>query len=232
MSPPSAHRVKVVGRLGSLLSKSKISIPRLKKVKTIDASDPTSSSLLERVKAHDLDAWDRLVSIYSPLIFTWARKLGVRSEDADDILQEVLQAILGSIALFQHHQPDGTFRGWLWTITRNRIRSHFKEIHEKGEAVGGTDAYIQMQETPESEPEIDSSTALNKSNPLLIRSLEYVQEEFEDRTWQAFWRSTVDEVPTSDVADELGMSIGAVRIAKCRVLRRLREEMKGLFNWI
>lgn len=145
-------------------------------MKTIDDSEPTSSSLLERVKAHDPDAWDRLAYIYSPMIFTWARKYGVRREDVSDILQEVFRAVLGSIALFRHHRPDGTFRGWLWTITRNRIRSYFKEIHKMGEAAGGTDAYIQMQEIPEFKPEIDSSTALNKSNPSLVRSLASVRD--------------------------------------------------------
>jgi RNA polymerase sigma-70 factor (ECF subfamily) len=55
-----------------------------------------------------------------------------------------------------------------------------------------------------------------------------IRSEFEERTWRAFWGVAVDDRPAAEVAAELGMSPGAVYIAKSRVLRRLREEFRDL----
>ena len=60
---------------------------------------------------------------------------------------------------------------------------------------------------------------------LFGRALELIRGEFEERTWQAFWLTAVEDRAAGDVALELGMSPGAVRVAKSRVLRRLREEL-------
>ena len=60
--------------------------------------------------------------------------------------------------------------------------------------------------------------------------MELLQAEFEPRTWQAFWKIVVEEKAPADVAAELGMSKGAVYVAKSRVLKRLREEFAGLLE--
>jgi RNA polymerase sigma-70 factor (ECF subfamily) len=60
---------------------------------------------------------------------------------------------------------------------------------------------------------------------LFARAFELLRGEFEERTWAAFWRTAVEGQAARDVAADLGMSPGAVRVAKCRVLHRLREEL-------
>jgi RNA polymerase sigma-70 factor (ECF subfamily) len=52
--------------------------------------------------------------------------------------------------------------------------------------------------------------------------------DFEERTWHAFWETAVEKRQAGDVAQTLGISLGAVYMAKSRVLRRLREELDGL----
>ena len=75
---------------------------------------------------------------------------------------------------------------------------------------------------PDDGPEIESE--------LTRRALNLIQTEFEERSWLAFWRSAVDGHATTAIADDLGMTAKAVRQAKYRVLRRLREEMDELFD--
>ena len=67
----------------------------------------------------------------------------------------------------------------------------------------------------------------DERHALLRRMLAVIREDFDDVTWQAFWRLTVENQTTTDLAAELGISQGAVRQAKYRVLCRLREEMGG-----
>ena len=196
-----------------------------------DDSLPTSVSLVQRVQQNDAVAWQRLVDVYSPLVYTWCRQHGLSSHDGADILQEVFRAVHRAIGKFRRERPGDSFRGWLWTITRNKVRDHFRAVAARPNPAGGTDAQLRFAELPEEEPPTDVSAAVGDGNSSpFYGTLQLVRNEFEDRTWKAFWRATVDGHATADIAADLDMSVNAVRLAKSRVLRRLRSELEGLIE--
>ncbi|MCI0458202.1 MAG: sigma-70 family RNA polymerase sigma factor [Gemmataceae bacterium] len=182
-------------------------------------------SLLERARGRDADAWRGLVQLYSPLVFSWARRAGLGDGDAADLVQEVWLAVAGALDRFQRDRQHGTFRGWLWTIARNKLNDHFRNQRGKPEAAGGTDLHQLLQTIPAQEPVEETGV---EEHHLLHRALELIRPQFEERTWRAFWRLTVDGRPAAEVGQELGMAANAVHQARFRVLRRLREEMAGL----
>ena len=190
--------------------------------------DSTSTTLIQGVKKQEPLAWQRLVQLYGPLVYSWCRKFGVPQADAADVFQEVFRSLHTHIADFRKDQPGDAFRGWLWTITRNKIRDYFRRCAGHPQAAGGTDAMVQLMNHPEDESSMlgDTSDEGQRSS-VYLAGMEIVQAEFEDRTWQAFWRTTIDSVSATIVARELGMSVNAVRLAKSRVLRRLREQLDG-----
>jgi RNA polymerase sigma-70 factor, ECF subfamily len=203
-----------------------------------DASEPTSNrggpqpstatsrDLLDRLKADDAQAWDRLVFLYAPLVYRWCRRWDLRDQDIADILQDVFQAVAAHIATFRKERAGDTFRGWLRTIARNKVQDHFRKLAREPEGVGGTDAQIRLTNLPAAAPAVDEDSPDETAERLLLsRGLDLIRDEFEDRTWKAFWGTTVEGRDTKDVALELRMSPGAVRVAKSRVLRRLREEL-------
>jgi RNA polymerase sigma-70 factor (ECF subfamily) len=97
------------------------------------------------------------------------------------------------------------------------------------QAFGGTAAHVKLNELPEVPPEESQAEDLLDTNTgLMHRAIGLIRAEFEEKTWQAFWRATIDERKAPDIAEELGMTSVAVRQAKCRVLRRLRQEMDDL----
>ena len=178
----------------------------------------TSSSLLDRVKAHESGAWDRLVTLYAPLLYHWCRRWKLQEDDLADVFQEVFQTLVVRIGAFRRERESDTFRGWLWTITRNKVLDHFRR---RGREAGTALSDIAAPEAPAAtDPE--EAEALRR---LFLRGLELIRGEFEDRTWKAFWRTAVDGRAPRDVAGELSMTSGAVRGAKSRVLQRLREEL-------
>jgi RNA polymerase sigma-70 factor (ECF subfamily) len=187
------------------------------------SGDPgsTASSLVAGVKALDPAAWRRLSALYGPLVYGWARRAGLRGEDAADITQEVFRAVLAGVGKLEHGRPADTFRGWLWAVTRNKLRDFWRRA-DGPVAPGGSDARDRLMLIAD-EARADDSDDPPAGDGLLGRAVESVRAEFEDRTWRAFWRVTVEGASAADVARELGMTANAVYVARHRVMRRLRE---------
>lgn len=178
------------------------------------------------MRHRDPEAWRRLTELYGPLVYHWGRRHGLSSEDASDVTQEVFAAVSGAIDRFWYSPEQGTFRGWLWTIARNKLRDHFRRESDREMADGGTAAFQRLVLIPESWcDESHDATDRIELRQLFRRALERVRCEFEGRTWQAFWLSTVELRDTADIAAELNLSTNSVRQAKSRVLRRLRREL-------
>jgi RNA polymerase sigma-70 factor, ECF subfamily len=191
-----------------------------------DRSSATSRSLLDRVRADDAVAWDRLVSLYAPLVFYWCRRADLQEEDAADVLQEVFLAVATHLDGFHKDRPGDTFRGWLRVITQHKILDLFRRRQREPDGVGGSIAAERLADLPAPAGSEGQSVADQRAErSLLFRSLDFLRGEFEPKTWQAFWKTVVDDRSAKEVAEELGMSPGAVRVAKSRVLRRLREEL-------
>ena len=184
-------------------------------------SRATSPTLILQVKSNDQQAWQRLVDLYGPLVYFWCRQHGLASQDSVDVFQDVFAAVARGISGFR----GGRFRSWLWTITRNKLNDHYRR-GDAAVAVGGTAAQIRLGEVPEQAPdELTSQDAMSETIALIHRGLNLVKGEFEDRTWQAFWRAAVEGHSTADIAADLGITANGVRQAKSRVLRRIREEL-------
>jgi RNA polymerase sigma-70 factor (ECF subfamily) len=193
-------------------------------------SGSLSSTLLEQLRWRRPEAWERFVRLYSGLIHRWCRRSGLTAEDAADVLQEVLSAVMLHLSDFCRDRPEGSFTAWLATITRNKVRDHYRRRHGRAEARGGSTAQRQLSEIPQT-PELSEESIrvdADSESWLSRRVLETIRGEFEVRTWQAFWRTMVDGQSPAHVAEDLRMSVAAVYMAKSRVLRRLRHAMGEL----
>ena len=192
-----------------------------------NTSTSTSSSLISRIRQRDEAAWDSFADIYTPLIYAWARRGGLRENDAADVAQDVFQIVANKIGDFGAERENPSFRGWLWAITRNRLRLHYRKLDQQPRAVGGTDAARQLEQLPEwGEQATDPTTADEKAR-IVHRTLRTIRGDFNETTWQAFWRMAIDEHDVADIAADLSMTPEAVRQAKYRVLCRLRDELAG-----
>jgi RNA polymerase sigma-70 factor, ECF subfamily len=192
-------------------------------------SDGTSLSLLERVKGHDEEAWQRFFDLYGPVIFHWCRHCGLQPVDAEDVSQDVFLAVKRSIWSFRRDRAGDSFCGWLWTIVRNRINDFLGRQNRTPQPVGGSTANQLMGQIPEKPPCVEEPENAFL-DAVAQRALALLQSEFEERTWRAFWRTAIDGQSAKDVAAELGMKSHAVHQARYRVLHRLREELDGLHD--
>jgi RNA polymerase sigma-70 factor (ECF subfamily) len=206
--------------------------PNVNPDRALDAGEPEPSltpSLLERLQGRDADAWRRLTSLYGPPVYAWCRHAGLSPEDAADVGQEVFQAVARTIGTFRRQRPGDSFAAWLRTVTRNKVRDHWRRSAGRVPAAGGSAAQEQLLAVAEDAgADSDPTTVAQEAGSLYRRALELLQSEFEARTWQAFWQVAVEGRPVAEVAAEMQMSPGAVYIAKSRVLKRLRQEFDGV----
>jgi RNA polymerase sigma-70 factor (ECF subfamily) len=168
------------------------------------------------------------VALYGPLVYHWCRGWHLQAHDAADVVQEVFQSVAFSVGGFRKARPTDSFRGWLRTITRNKVYDHFRRTGRQPIAVGGTEIQRRLAAFPAPLAGEEAPPHDEPERQLFFRALELIRGEFAESSWQAFWRTTVDGLPAPAVAAELSMTPGAVRVAKSRVLQRLRSELGDL----
>ncbi|HEY1376761.1 MAG TPA: sigma-70 family RNA polymerase sigma factor [Gemmataceae bacterium] len=190
-------------------------------------SEPTSLTLLERARRRDPQGWSRLVALYGPLVEHWCRRGGARPADAADIAQEVFLAVADGLTDFERRRP-GSFRAWVRGITRHKLLDYHRRAGRHPPAAGGTAAQARLEALPD--PAAGGEDDAAETGGLYHRALDLIRSEFEDRTWRAFWQTAVDGRTAADAGAELGMTAVAVRVAKARVLARLRAEVGGLID--
>jgi RNA polymerase sigma-70 factor (ECF subfamily) len=180
---------------------------------------------LQGVRRQEPQAWRRLVVLYAPVVARWARRAGLQPADVDDVLQEVFRAVAQHVSGFRRDQGSGSFHAWLATIARTRLCDHFRRQGREPPAMGGSDFQQQLAPADDS-----SSSAVSERHTLIRRVLDLVRPEFAEKTWHAFTRAVIDEQDTAVIARDLAMTANGVRIARSRVLRRLREVLGELLD--
>jgi RNA polymerase sigma-70 factor (ECF subfamily) len=181
----------------------------------------TPASLLERLREpHDAEAWERFVRLYSPLLVYWAKRFRLGDDDAADFVQEIFALLLEALPNFRY-DPARRFRGWLWTVACNK---HRERLRRKAPLP------LQDEEDLPAPSSCDDPDEQEYRQYVSRRALELMQRQFQPNTWKACWETVVNGRSTAEVAAELGMTARAVYVARCRVLRRLRQELAGLFE--
>jgi RNA polymerase sigma-70 factor (ECF subfamily) len=184
----------------------------------------TPVSLLDQLRrAPDEAAWARFVHLYSPLLYRWARQAGLDEADAGDLVQDVFVILLKELPRFDL-DPAHSFRAWLKTVVLNRWRNLVKRQARAPARPGD------VFQNDVSAPDDSLFEEQEYRRQLLGQALQGLRDEFQTATWKAFHKHGLNGRPAAEVAAELGMTVGAVYAAKCRVLGRLRQHLRGLLD--
>lgn len=188
------------------------------------AMHTTPISLLQRLRQPSrAEAWSRFVELYTPLLYYWARRMGLASGEAADLVQDVFVVLLKKLPEFTY-DPARSFRAWLRTVIHNKWRENHRRNSLPIEAASAA----RLAEV--ADPAAVELDEAEYRQHLVRRMLHIMQTDFQPSTWKAFWEVVACDRPPAEVAAELGLSIKAVYLAKARVLRRLRQELDGLLD--
>jgi len=191
---------------------------------------PTQPTLLVRIRdARDQEAWGRFVDLYAPLIYGFLSKRGLQDADAADLTQDVMRQVALAAHSLEYDPQRGSFRGWLFTVVQNRLTDHWRREGRREQGAGDTDAQQQLNELPQPGG-LDASTQWDADyeRQLFHFAANIVKQDFTEATWLAFWMTAVDGASGRDAAEQLGLTVAAVYLAKGRVMTRLKEQVKLL----
>lgn len=171
----------------------------------------------------DAHAWSNFVDIYGPLLYRYARKHGLGDADSADLAQLVLIEVARCIGRFEYEARTGRFRTWLMRIARSKLSDVFRR--KKRLVADGGSANLRILSEQPMPDSSENDWLFQYQEHLFYWAADRVRCEVEPATWQAFWKTAVENQPVSEVASELEMKVGTVYVAKSRVLSRIRDKI-------
>jgi RNA polymerase sigma-70 factor (ECF subfamily) len=184
----------------------------------------TRASLLVRLRdAGDGPAWSQFVDLYGPLVFAFGRRHGLQDADAADLTQEVLARVCQAVRKLEYDRSRGTFRSWLYTVTRNFFLTFAQRKGRQEQAAGGGGEQA-LADWPA--PDEEDAWREDYRRRLFDWAAQQVRAEVSAQAWQAFWQTSVLGRPAQEIAAEMGMTLAAVYMAKSRTLARIRQQIQ------
>jgi RNA polymerase sigma factor (sigma-70 family) len=184
---------------------------------------PTRASLLVRLRdQQDQAAWREFVDLYAPLLYNYARKQGLQDADAVDLSQEVIRTVTGAVGRLEYDPQRGAFRSWLFTILRRKLSNWRRAEKNRLRGSGDTATQRLLEQHPEP-AEAAVAWEAEWEHRLFAWACEQVRRAVTAVTWQAFWRTAIEDQPGKQVAADLGLSVAAVYRARSRVRARLKD---------
>ncbi len=188
----------------------------------------TRPSLLVRLRdPRDEAAWSEFIDLYTPLIYSYARKQGLQDADAVDLCQEVLSNIAGAVSRLEYDPQRGPFRCWFFTIVRRKLSNWRRAQSYRAHGSGDPQTHRLLEQCPAPEAEQEAWDAEWEEH-VYAWACQQVRREVSVSTWQAFWRTAIEGQPGKQAAGELGLSVAAVYHARSRVLARLKELVQSV----
>lgn len=194
----------------------------------------TSTTLLQRLKDEsDSDAWNDFVNRYSPKVFDWCRKNSLQDSDAADVTQQVLLKLVTTMRTFDYDSHRGSFRGWLKTVTSNAVKDLARQWQRRNVRAAGdtvTAEQLNSLSDPRALNELTERIESQYREELLKEAETRIRSRVKPETWTAWHLTAVEQVPAAEAAVQAGMSVSEIYVAKSRVNKMMREEVRRLEN--
>ena len=184
----------------------------------------TSESLILRVKdPADGAAWSQFLAIYRPVVYRLARSRGLQDADADDLAQGVFTSVSRAVDRWEPGAGAPRFRTWLSRIARNAIINAVTR-RKPDLGAGSTSVQDLLDQVPDDD-EVTSAFLRESRVESVCWAAGEIAREFSETTWAMFWETAVDGRSPAEVASSHGRSTGAVYVARCRAMQRLKDKV-------
>lgn len=196
-------------------------------------SQQTRLSLIGRLHdPADSEAWNEFVQIYQPMILRIVQKRNLQYADAVEVTQEVLGRVAKAISGWDPDPHKGSFRGWLYRITRNLTIDHLRRQRNQP-VLRANDSDFEIDQVADPQPNEADEFQKEYERQLFNWAATKVQPAFKQENWRAFWLTTIENKTVEQVSTELKMAKGQVYVARSRVMSKIaaviRSRMEDTF---
>jgi RNA polymerase sigma factor (sigma-70 family) len=183
----------------------------------------TRVTLLDRIHdTQDQEAWAEFVGLYGPLVFTFARRRLPQDDDAADVMQEVLSAIVRGT----YQRTTVRFQKWLVTVILNQIRD-FHTARVRRSEVSGDLPVIERLEVDPSRIE-EEEWEQDRQRQMFRIAADRVRVRTNPAHWEAFVRTALENQSGQAVASAVSMSLTNVYAIKSRLMKEIKDEIQRL----
>ncbi|MEM9825228.1 MAG: sigma-70 family RNA polymerase sigma factor [Planctomycetota bacterium] len=187
----------------------------------------TRASLVLRLRDRDdADAWSNFVADYGPMLYRFVRSRGLQDADASDLVQDVMRSVGMAIGRLDYAKEKGGFRAWLFTITRNKLATFFEKRKRIGPTANDTAQFELLNQQADLSDELQQQWELEHQRTLAAQAMKSLQATIEPKTWSAFELTALAGMSAEEAGKQIGMSKGAVYVARSRVTAKLRNEIQ------
>jgi RNA polymerase sigma-70 factor (ECF subfamily) len=197
--------------------------------------DHTRATLLARLRrSEDHSAWRDFFTTYWPLLVSVSRRSGLSEADAEDVAQDVLAMVARQMHGFQYDPARGSFKAWLLTLTRRRIARHWRRgekdrdhLQERPPTQTGETGFLERMPDKQGDA-LDAVWDAEWERNILDAALRRVRARVSARQFQIYALAALQEVPLRTICSALGVNAAQVYLAKHRVGRLLKAELRHL----
>jgi RNA polymerase sigma-70 factor (ECF subfamily) len=187
----------------------------------------TRLSLIARVKdPKDEASWGEFLRIYQPVVYRMARRRGLQDADAQDVVQQVFVSISRSIDGWTPGDGRPPFRAWLNTIARNAITKAL--TRRPKDAPTGSTSVVEVLHAQRDPSDTSEEIRLEARLELVRWAIEQIRHTFTEQTWDMFMRTVIGDEAVAVVSQSTRRSVGAIYVARHRVLARLKDKISEL----
>ncbi len=186
----------------------------------------TRPSLIRRLgDTEDANAWEEFFAIYGPLVYRFARRKGFQHADAENIVQDVMVAVGKAVDSWEPNPRRGRFRTWLFRIARNLMINFLVRPKYQLKGSGDTRVMKWIEEQPDCSLEETEAFEHEYRKEVFRWAASRVKQSVSQNHWNAFWLSSVEGLPIAELATKLGISVGAIYIARSRIIVKIKEQV-------
>ncbi len=183
----------------------------------------TRATLLLRLRDRgDETAWSQFHELYAPLLYAYARQRGLTQADAEEIRDQCLLAVSQKMESFEYSRTKGSFKNWLYCIANGKVIDFLRKRREHE-----ADTNV-LRQVPDPHPSPEELWNQHWSHQHILYCASRAKGTFSEKTYRVFEMLAFEGREVDEVCGQLNLTRNQVYIAKSRVMRRIRADVKAL----
>lgn len=185
------------------------------------AGGPEDWRLIQSIAAGSADALAALYDRYAAIVFGLARRITTRSEDAEEVVQDVFAQVWRQAGRYQAGRA--TVAGWLVMLARTRAIDRTRARKARPDQAAAVEP-DRLAPVPSRDPNPEEVVVSLRDAGLVRQGLESLPAEQRSLVEMAFYGGLTH----TEIAEETRLPLGTVKTRIRAAMFTLRDRLRGM----